>query len=133
MVRISLRTHSIELGVMPDKLLTCNFVVGYRDFSRWVASDQAWFITRRFSTLNARIILRLQDNVVELEKKLNKLDLQYSQSSDIMGDNDETHNGSFRLEAFNDRKKVIKDLAEALREYSERSRNPGNGLPLMLQ
>jgi hypothetical protein len=107
-------------------------VVGYRDFSRWVASDPAWFITRRFSTLNARIILRLQDNVVELEQKLNKLDRDYSLPNSIMQDDDNTHNGSFRLESFDDRKQVIKDLAIALKEYSRRLIRRENCVVLIL-
>lgn len=44
---------------------------GYRDFSSFVASDNNFFILRRFSTLSARVLLALQDELVELEDQLN--------------------------------------------------------------
>jgi hypothetical protein len=42
---------------------------GYRVFSRYVASDQAFFIVRRFGTLNARVLLAMQDEIAALEDK----------------------------------------------------------------
>ena len=92
-------------------------LAGYPQFSRWVASDQAWFITRRFGTLNARIILLLQDNIVKLEDELNMFDKAYSRSRTAMNDNDMTHNGSFRLESFSNRAEVLEKLVAAVSKY----------------
>ncbi|OBT62557.1 hypothetical protein VE03_07366 [Pseudogymnoascus sp. 23342-1-I1] len=91
---------------------------GYPQFSRWVASDQAWFITRRFSTLNARIILLLQDKIVELEEKLNMYDEFSSQSDEVMQDSNDTHNGSFRLDRESQRTRVLDDLVVAVAKYN---------------
>ncbi|KFY07881.1 hypothetical protein V492_06736 [Pseudogymnoascus sp. VKM F-4246] len=90
---------------------------GYPQFSRWVASDQAWFITRRFSTLNARTILLLQSKIVNLENKLNDLDRLFSRPKEQMDDEDETHNGSFRLDG-SPRAKLLDDLVTALSQYN---------------
>ncbi|OBT76054.1 hypothetical protein VF21_03538 [Pseudogymnoascus sp. 05NY08] len=92
--------------------------VGYPQFSRWVASDQAWFITRRFSTLNARVILLLQDRIVELEDQLNALDEVYSLPRNIIGDEDRTHNGSFRIDRESQRTTVLDNLSKALGQYN---------------
>lgn len=92
---------------------------GYPQFSRWVASDKAWLITRRFSTLNARVILLLQDNIVELEGQLNKLDEAYSRPKEVMQDADNTHNGSFRLDRESRRTVILDNLTIALSKYSK--------------
>lgn len=94
-------------------------LAGYAQFSRWVASDKAWLITRRFGTINARIILLLQDNIVQLEDELNRLDEKYSQSHRVMGDDNMAHNGSFRLESFSDRADVLDKLVTAVSKYSK--------------
>jgi hypothetical protein len=44
---------------------------GYRIFSRWMATDNDFLIVRRFGNLNARIILSMQDDIVQLEEQLN--------------------------------------------------------------
>jgi hypothetical protein len=46
---------------------------GYRDFASFVASDDSFFVLRRFSTLSARVLLALQDELVELEDQLNTI------------------------------------------------------------
>lgn len=47
---------------------------GYRVFSRFMASDDAFLIVRRFGNLNARIALSLQDDIVLLEQQLDNLE-----------------------------------------------------------
>ncbi|KFZ04303.1 hypothetical protein V502_10252 [Pseudogymnoascus sp. VKM F-4520 (FW-2644)] len=107
-----------KYGVYLIAALLFAVIAGYPQFSRWVASDQAWFITRRFSTLNARIILLLQDRIVELEDKLNEHDEFHSQSKEVMQDLDYTHNGSFRLDRESKRTEVLEDLVNAVSQYN---------------
>ena len=40
--------------------------VGYRRFSQWIASDQTFFVLRRFSALSARVGLALQDEIARI-------------------------------------------------------------------
>jgi hypothetical protein len=91
--------------------------VGYKVFSRWVASDPSFFVLRRFGTLNARVALSLQDEIAQLEEKLDFMDNRYS-SRDVP----DVHNGSFRDEPFNqqgDREDLIKNvLPKKLAKYS---------------
>jgi hypothetical protein len=46
---------------------------GYRVFSRWTGSTEEFLIIRQFSTLNARIILSLQDKISKYESSLTHL------------------------------------------------------------
>jgi hypothetical protein len=88
---------------------------GYRVFSRWVASDPAFFIVRRFGALNARVILCLQDEIAELEEKLNEFDDEYKAREKP----NDTNNGSFRRDPCGDRKELVKvTLHEKLLKYS---------------
>lgn len=41
--------------------------IGYRGFCKFVASDDDFFVLRRFSTLSSRVLLALQDELSELE------------------------------------------------------------------
>jgi hypothetical protein len=92
--------------------------VGYKVFSRWIASDPSFFVLRRFGTLNARVALSLQDEIAELETKLDFMDKRYS-SRDV----DDLHNGSFRDESFlreGDRQTLITEvLPQKLTTYSK--------------
>ena len=87
--------------------------LGYRAFSGFIASDNDFFVIRRFGTLNARIILALQDQLSQLEESLNALDMKYShvECPDL-------NNGSFREDPKADRRKIIGDIKTALLEYS---------------
>jgi hypothetical protein len=42
--------------------------IGYRGLSAFLASDSGFLIFRRFDTLNARLLLYLQDQIVVLEE-----------------------------------------------------------------
>jgi hypothetical protein len=83
--------------------------IGYKVFSRWMASDQSFFIMRRFGTLSARIALSLQDEIVQLEEKLNFMDKEYS-SMELL---DDVNNGSFRDDPFGN---IKDDRGELVRE-----------------
>lgn len=65
--------------------------IGYKVFSRWVASDPSFFVVRRFGTLNARVALSLQDEIVQLEERLDHMDEVYSDRA-----TDDIHNGTFQ-------------------------------------
>jgi hypothetical protein len=89
---------------------------GYRVFSRWMASDQAFFILRRFGTLNTRVLLAMQDEIVELEDQLNLLDEEASRKESPYN----LDNGTFRDDPFGDRRELVtKILPEKLAKYSK--------------
>lgn len=91
--------------------------VGYKVFSRWIASDPSFFVLRRFGTLNARVALSLQDEIAQLEEKLDYMDKRYSDR-----DTQDAHNGTFRDEPFtgdDDRQTLVRDvLPRKLEKYS---------------
>lgn len=92
--------------------------IGYRVFSRWVASDPSFFVLRRFGTLNARVALSLQDEIAELEERLDHMDKKYSDR-----DTDDVHNGTFREDQFSigeySRAQLVRQiLPEKLARYS---------------
>lgn len=88
--------------------------MGYRGFSEFVASHDNFFILRRFGTLTARVLLSLQDELVELEGQLETLENHLSSAGapDI-------HNGSFREETQQARVDLIREIDGKLRAYSE--------------
>jgi hypothetical protein len=88
---------------------------GYRVFSKWMASDQAFFVVRRFGALNCRVILSMQDELVQLEEELETQD-QLSMRKPAPN----IHNGSFRLDNSNERRKLITEtIPQKLKEYSK--------------
>ena len=90
--------------------------VGYRVFCKWIASDQAFCIVRRFGALNMRAILALQDEVVALEEQLDRMDRDHS--SNEMPDGVE--NGSFRNDTCPGRLQLIQEeLIPKLQRYSK--------------
>jgi hypothetical protein len=86
---------------------------GYKRFSRFVGFSPNFFMARQFRTLNARVILAMQDELVELEEELNKLDDELSTRNAL-----DIHNGSFRLETERPRHELIWDLQKRLKIYS---------------
>lgn len=88
--------------------------VGYRNFSRFVGCDQNFFFIRQYRTLNARIILAMQDQILELENQLNTLDNDLSRETAP----DEVHNGSYRRETSHNRLELIWNIQRRLKDYS---------------
>lgn len=84
--------------------------VGYHGYSRFISSDDDFFILRRFSVLNVRISLALQNQLVMLERQLNELDNKYEGEPQI-------HNGRFEGDE-KDREELISCIEEKLRKYS---------------
>jgi hypothetical protein len=86
---------------------------GYPAFSRFLASSKDCFAIRRFAALNVRALLKLQNDIVELERELHEMD-EYTKSLPISkgGCN------SFRLDADTPREELLEDIASRLHEYS---------------
>ncbi|KAH7408759.1 hypothetical protein DE146DRAFT_777400 [Phaeosphaeria sp. MPI-PUGE-AT-0046c] len=112
------RPNSTESVSLREELEKPWKYVGYKLFSRWIASDPSFMIVRRFGALNARVALSLQDEIVELEEKLDYMDKVYS-SREVP----DAHNGTFRDDPFdgdNDRKMLIREVLPAkLSRYNE--------------
>ena len=89
--------------------------IGYRGFSAFLASDDDFLIFRRFSTLNTRVLLFLQDQISVLESELNELDRKHSDKDAV-----DIHNGSFRQESEPRRTELLLDIHQSLKEYSKK-------------
>ncbi|GAB1310727.1 hypothetical protein MFIFM68171_00937 [Madurella fahalii] len=87
--------------------------VGYKDFAAYLSSDGDTFILRRFDRLHARVLLTLQDNLVELEEELDDLDNRWSARD--AGDID---NGTIRNDQ-PERKELLTRVHRKLSEYDE--------------
>ena len=88
--------------------------VGYRSFSSFVASDNDFFVLRRFSALSARVLLGLQDQLSRVEEDLEGLEKRAREK-----DSPDVHNGSFRQENQKDRQDLVCQAQRLLREYSQ--------------
>jgi hypothetical protein len=115
--------HSVtanQLKIPRDELLDHPWkYLGYRVFSRWASSEKAFLIVRQFSTLNARIILSLQDDISLLEEQLDVIERSLSRYSNDA--NEDHHNGSIRRDFHVDRKIILEKIYLALEKYSELS------------
>jgi hypothetical protein len=79
--------------------------------SEWMALNTKFFIIRRFNVLNARIILKLQTEICELEDQLSSLDC-----------NEDDTNMAPPLSFLHDidrRRDLLDDLEGKLHRYSE--------------
>jgi hypothetical protein len=88
--------------------------IGYKSYASWVASSDTFFHVRKFATLNARVILLLQDEISVLEEKLQELDRIYSSKESGV-----INNGSFRDDQKTERVETMLSLKQKLLEYSE--------------
>ena len=88
--------------------------LGYQSFSAFVASDNDFFVLRKFGALSARVLLALQDELSRLEEKLEALELGVREK-----DAPDIHNGSFRQETQGDRRALVCEVQRLLREYSQ--------------
>ncbi|KAI0154248.1 hypothetical protein GGR57DRAFT_467663 [Xylariaceae sp. FL1272] len=87
--------------------------IGYPSYATLVASEDDFFILRRFARLNVRIALLLQDEIVMLEDELAAMDHINSKKS-----SEDIHNGSFR-EDQPDRKALLGKIRLRLKDYNE--------------
>jgi hypothetical protein len=88
--------------------------VGYRGFSAFIASDNDFLIFRRFGSLNARLILYLQDQITVLESSLEELEKKH-----MTEDAQDSHHGSFRREQLSKRTELLEKINKKVREYSK--------------
>lgn len=88
--------------------------LGYREYSDYIASDLDYLILRRFDTLHIRVLLMLQDEIVELEGQLAEVDKSLAAKDHI-----DIHNGSFREETSETRLEVVHEIERRLRNYNE--------------
>jgi len=85
---------------------------GYRAFSQLIASEQTFFMVRRFGALNARVALCLQDKIAQLADKLDAFD----EDNTLVGD---VNNGTFREEHDPRRTELIEgELLDNLTKYN---------------
>lgn len=85
--------------------------IGYKGFAEWMASDNDFFVVRRFDNLAARVVLLLQWEVTKLESRLAEMDFKRSHQVAI-----DIHNGSFDLDD-DDRQQCIRSIRDKLKEY----------------
>tara|TARA_R110002060_G_scaffold33632_2_gene44410 strand:+ start:1125 stop:1754 length:630 start_codon:yes stop_codon:yes gene_type:complete len=95
-----------EIDVKPWKY------IGYRGYVDFIASENDFYIMRRFAALNVRAALALQDEVVVLEDRLEKLEKEYCRR-----DAENEHNGSLRKDR-EERRELMLQIVEALTKYS---------------
>ncbi|RYP67158.1 hypothetical protein DL771_007386 [Monosporascus sp. 5C6A] len=85
--------------------------IGYKGFSQFVSSDDDFIALRRFDRLHSRVLLTLQDHVVQLEESLDILDhsLSGKRTEDI-------DNGTVR----HDQSQSRRELLKRIRRFFER-------------
>ena len=76
---------------------------------RWMASDDDFFVIRKFGEVAARVLLRMQDRIAQLEERLQEQD----RKSVMIG----LHNGTFRNEKNLTRDEIMDELTWRLNEY----------------
>jgi hypothetical protein len=87
---------------------------GYPSLANFISSDRDFFVFRRFNNLAARNLLYLQDELIELEEKLNAIDLAELKG----GGQRELWNLHSRREDNNlDRRKLMAEMGQKLRAY----------------
>jgi hypothetical protein len=87
--------------------------LGCEEYSSFIASDDDFFVIRRFSTLTARVILALQDQLSQIEEQLESLERQLKIPEAGL-----VHNGSFQEEMHSSRTELVLKANLKLREYS---------------
>ncbi|KAI1761327.1 hypothetical protein GGR53DRAFT_506153 [Hypoxylon sp. FL1150] len=97
----------VEISTKPWKY------IGYKEFAKYMSSDDDSFTLRRFDRIHCRLLLFLQNRIVLLERKLDSLDGQLSerQAADI-------DNGCLCNE-INERRDLLNDIHRAVVEYDE--------------
>jgi hypothetical protein len=93
--------------------------LGYKDFGKWMALDDDFFVFRRFESLNAETILWMQYKISVLERALEHIhkDVETSASSSM----EDLTNSSFALDEdyLPARSKIMAELSGLLLQYSK--------------
>jgi hypothetical protein len=89
-------------------------IEGYRELGKLMASDDDFFLFRRFETLNAGTILYLQHRISELEKGLGAIHMRVQEEENGM-------NSSFKWDKSEqpDRLQIMNELSCLLLHYSK--------------
>ena len=87
--------------------------IGYRGLSEFAASDDGFLVLRQFNVLSVRVLLAMQDKLVQLEGSLAAIDNQCSRQ-----DGPDINNGSFREDTEIGRARLTEEIKVALLEYS---------------
>jgi hypothetical protein len=85
--------------------------IGYRGASEWMASEDDFFIIRRFAALNTRVLLAKQAEISQFEKQLDKMDDPALKID----------NSTFLGDMHPERRTLIERLWKELKEYSKQS------------
>ncbi|TVY33883.1 hypothetical protein LOCC1_G008063, partial [Lachnellula occidentalis] len=86
--------------------------IGYKGYADFLASENDFFIFRKFASLNCRVALSLQDQLSVLESDLDDIDTRYSKKN--AGD---INNGSFRDDR-EDRAELVQSISQKLAQYN---------------
>ena len=89
---------------------------GYRTFSKWMASDDDFFVVRKFGSVSARCALLMQDRIQNLSRELEK--------QDNLCESYGQHSGEFRgpdgRNDFTDRRhQLLDEITWRLDQYSK--------------
>jgi hypothetical protein len=89
---------------------------GYKEFSKWMASEDDFFVFRRFGRLNAGVVLWMQDRITQIETRLDEIHEMIANSPDI----ENRRNDSFRWDAKyeQERDHLMTQLSGLLHHYS---------------
>ncbi|KAK3112688.1 hypothetical protein LTR53_010769 [Teratosphaeriaceae sp. CCFEE 6253] len=110
------RTHDGGPGSQEERDRTAAWkYVGYPGFSRFMASSNDCLALRKFSSLNVRVFLKLQNNIADLERQLDKMD-DFTKTLPI----GQGGCGSFRLDTGTPREALLEKIAAALEDYNHR-------------
>ncbi|KAL5449657.1 hypothetical protein PMIN06_006782 [Paraphaeosphaeria minitans] len=90
---------------------------GYKAFSSWMASEDDFFLFRRFGDLNSRTILWLQDRIMRIEDDLKRLD-EFVENSKP---DEKLRNNSFRWDErfMTQRHAHMAELSHLLNHYNQ--------------
>ncbi|KAF2635322.1 hypothetical protein P280DRAFT_411735 [Massarina eburnea CBS 473.64] len=90
---------------------------GYQSFTAWMASEDDFFLFRRFDTLNARTILWMQDRIIQIEEFLQQKHKEAEDDIEKKG----LRNDSFRFDhhCMKERQEKMKELSVLLRDYNQ--------------
>ena len=84
---------------------------GYPALSKWLASSTDGFAIRKFANANVRVLLKLQNDIVEQERELKVMD-------DLAQELPDGSSHSLRLEAGLPRDRKVDRLGDLLKDYS---------------
>ncbi|TVY31443.1 hypothetical protein LSUB1_G008906 [Lachnellula subtilissima] len=82
--------------------------IGYIGYADFLASENDFFIFRKFASLNCRVALSLQDQLSVLESDLEDIDTRYSKKNV-----EDVNNGSFRDDS-EDRTELVDKISQKL-------------------